>query len=468
MKVSRFIVIALVALLVIQGLAISAFAGPPAGTWISGIQVQNVSTAQAANITVTFYWAAGTAQAGQKAYEFTDTIPAGKAVAYYVPNIVGVPANFVGSVVVSSDVEVAAVLNTSKNSTGVGTDTKRVGTAVGVKDPSTTVYAPLLRKNFYQYNSYIAVQNTASTTATVAVNYTDSAGTAIPAARQTANVPPFSTKIFYQNDNTLLPNGFWGSAVITGTQPLATVINVAAAGSSAATAGFESYNGFGSGATKLYLPKLTVNYYGYQGGFTIQNTGNAPATMAITYRYGANVYTKVSPLIQPGQAWGVFLATTANSGLPGGLSGVGSGVVTSAQPMVAIVSERNDTYGIDFASQGVADGSGTSTVLIPKFDSRFYDYDGGIQIQNLGTTTTTLRATFSMQGRTDKVVTSPPVGPGSSYAWYGPNVVPALGNGFVGSVVVVSLNSQPIAGVYTSRNVVLTGDSAGAYNGIQK
>lgn len=468
MKVSRFIVIALVALLVMQGLAISAFAAPPAGTWITGIQVQNVSTTQDAHITVTFYWAAGTAQAGQVAHSFTDTIPMGKALAYYVPNIAGVPANFVGSVVVSSDVEVAAVLNTSKVSTGVGTDAKRVGTAVGVMDPSNTVYAPLLRKNFYQYNSYIAVQNTANTTTTVVVNYTDSAGTAIPAAKETVDVPPFSTKIFYQNDNTNLPDGFWGSAIITGTQPLATVVNVAAAGSSIASAGFESYNGFGSGVTKLYLPKLTVNYYGYQGGFTIQNTGNAAATMTITYHYGANVYTKQSPLIQPGQAWGVFLATSVNSGLPVGTSGVGSGVVESLQPMVAIVSERNDTYGFDFASQGVPDGSGTTTALFPKFDSRFYDYDGGIAIQNLGTTSTTLRATFSMQGHTDVVVDSPEIGPGGSYPWYGPNVVPALGSGFVGSVVVVSLNSQPIAGVYTSRNVVLTGDSAGAYNGIQK
>ncbi|MHB1357631.1 MAG: hypothetical protein ACYCZF_16805, partial [Anaerolineae bacterium] len=106
MKVSRLIVVVLVAMLVMQGLAISAVAAPPAGTWISGIQVQNVSTTEAAHITVTFYWAAGMAQAGQVAHSFTDTIPAGKAVGYYVPNIAGVPANFVGSVVVSSDIEV--------------------------------------------------------------------------------------------------------------------------------------------------------------------------------------------------------------------------------------------------------------------------------------------------------------------------------------------------------------------------
>ncbi|MHB1357114.1 MAG: hypothetical protein ACYCZF_14190, partial [Anaerolineae bacterium] len=360
------------------------------------------------------------------------------------------------------------VLNTAKLSTGIGADAKRVGTAVGVSDPSTTVYAPMLRKNYYQYNSYVAVQNTGNTTATVVMNYTDHTGAPIGPARDTVQVAPFSTKIFYQNDNLNLPDNFSGSAVITGTQPLAVIVNIAAAGSSVATAGFESYNGFSSGVNKLYLPKLSVNYYDYQGGFTIQNTGNAAATMTITYYYGTSVYTQVSPMIQPGQAWGVFLANTAKSGLPAGLSGSGSGVVESAQPMVAIVSERNDVYGFDFASQGVADGSGTSTVLFPKFDSLYYDYDGGIAIQNMGATTTTLRATFSMQGRADVVVDSAPVGPGGSARWHGPNVVPSLGAGFVGSVVVISLNSQPIAGVYTSRNVVLSGDSAGAYNGIQK
>lgn len=472
MKVSRFIVIALVVILTMQGLAISAVAGPPAGTWITGIQVQNVSTAQAANITVTFYWAAGTAQAGQVAHSFTDTIPAGKAVAYYVPNIAGVPANFVGSVVVSSDVEVAAILNTSKVATGTGGDPKRIGAAVGVKEPSTTVYAPYLRKNYANRNSYIAVQNTANITAFVRIRYTDAAGTALGAATQTADIPPFSTRIFYQNENGSLPNGFYGSAVITGTQPLATVINNANAGTSTSTAGFESYNGFASSAAanKLYLPKLTVNYSSpaYQSSFTAQNTGVAAATMTVTYKFGLNVYTKVSPLINPGQSWAVYLATSSASGIPNGFGGAGSAIIECAQPIVGLITEVNSSRGYSVISLAAPEGSGTTTVLFPKFDSNYSNYNGGITIQNMSTTTTTMHATFSMQGRSDVITDSVQIGPGSSWALYGPNVVPALGTGFVGSVVVVSLNSQPIAGVYTSRNAVLSGDSYVAYNGMQK
>ena len=328
------------------------------------------------------------------------------------------------------------------------------------------MYAPFLRKNYYNRNSYIAIQNTSTETATIAVNYTDHNGVALPSARQTAQVPPYTTKIFYQNDNASLPAAFHGSAVITGTAPLAVIVNDANSGTSLSESGFESYNGFAAGATKVYLPKLTVNYYNYQSGVQIQNTGTAPATMTITYNYGGITATKTSPLIQPGRAWAAYLANKPASGLPEAMNGSGSAVVTSLQPMVAVVSERNESFGFEAITSGVTEDDSTSIVLFPKFDSQYYDYDGGIQIQNLGTTSTTLTATFSMQGRPDVQKTSPLIAPGSSDRWHGPNV--GLGSGFVGAVVVTSSNSQKIAGVYTSRNTVLRGDTYSAYNGIAK
>jgi len=48
--------------------------------------------------------------------------------------------------------------------------------------------------------------------------------------------------------------------------------------------------------------------------------------------------------------------------------------------------------------------------------------------------------------------------------------VPGLPDGFNGSVTVVSLDGQPIAGIYTSKNDLPTavGDYYSAYNGINK
>lgn len=463
----RTVAIVLVALLLLQGLAITAYAGPPAGTWVTGIQVQNVDTVNNANITVTFYWAAGTASAGQVAHSFTDTILAGKSKTYYVPNIGALPTNFVGSVVVSSDVEVAAILNTTKVAAGTSAEPKRIGSAVGVSVPSTTVYAPYLRKDYYGRNSYIAVQNTSGADATAYVTYRDATGAAITAANESAVIGAYSTKIFYQNDNTNLPAGFSGSAVITSTAPLAVVANNANAGTSVGTAGFESYNGFASsqGATKIFLPKLTVNYSDYQSSFTIQNAGTVAANMTITYTFGTNTWTKTSGLIQPGAAWSVYLATSSASGIPAGTSGPGSAVVTSSQPMVALVTEVKSTLGYSVISVGVADGQATDTVLFPKFDSEFSNYNSGIQIQNVGTTTTTVTLTFSKAGSPD-VTKSAQIGPGKSTAWYGPNL--GLGAGWTGSVVAVSSGGVPIAGIHTNRNSALLGDTYTAYNGIAK
>jgi len=469
MRSHRIVSILLLSVLLIMTLSMTVAAGAPAGTWISGIQVQNLDPTNDASITLTFYWATGTADAGEVAYSMSATVPANKMVNFHVPNITGLPTNFVGSVVVSSNYPIAATLITTNASAGTVSDPKRVGAAAGIGEPSSVVYAPFLRKNYYGRNSYIAVQNTLDVTATVGVIYIDHNGTELTAAEESAELPPFTSKIFYQSDNSSLPAGFHGSAIIDGgTTPIAVLVNDANVGTSPLSSGFESYNGFNasSGATKLYLPKLTVNYYDYQSGFQIQNIGSTAATMTITYNFNGSTASKTSPLIQPGQAWTVFLANKSVSGLPSAMNGSGSAIVTSAQPMVAVVSERNDIYGFEVISSGVGEGSGSDVILFPKFDSQYYDYDGGIQVQNIGDAPTTLTAVFSMQGRTDVVKTSPVLAPGESFRWHGPNQ--GLGTGFVGAVVVTSSSGEPIAGIYTSRNTVLAGDTYSAYNGINK
>lgn len=465
MKAGRVLAILALGIVVLLVLGLGVAAQGPGGTWASGIQIVNQSDTDEAAITITFYRTDGTV-----ALVFPDTIPAGKSRAYYVPaHIPGLEDGFIGSAVVASNQPVAAILNTANTAPGTEGDPKRLGSAIGVSDPATEVFAPYLRKAYYSRNSYVAVQNTSGSAATVYVSYRDGSGAALPAAGETAVVPADSAKIFYQDANANLPSGFYGSAVITSTAPLAVVVNNANESTSYQTSGFESYNGFSSGAsaTKLYLPKLTINYYDYQTGFQIQNAGSVAATMAMSYTFGSTSYYKTSPSIEPGAAWSVYLANDAKSGLPDGLSGPGSAIVTSDQPMVGVVIEVNDGLGYSVISSAVPDGSGTSTVLFPKFDRTYYDYNGGIQVQNLGTETTTMQATFSLAGQTDVTVASDPVAPGGSAYWYGPDV-PGLTDWFYGSVVVVSLEDQPIAGVYTSRNEVLKGDSYTAYNGIQE
>ena len=248
------------------------------------------------------------------------------------------------------------------------------------------------------------------------------------------------------------------------------VVNNADDGASAAQSGFESYNGQFEGATKQYLPKQTVNYYDYQSSFTAQNIGSVAATMTVTFTFGASTYTKTSGVIQPNQSWPVYLAAEGQSGLPTGFSGSGSAVITSDQPMVGIVTESNPNLGYSVIWNAIGEGTGTDTLLFPKCDRAYYDFNGGVTVQNLGTVATTVRCTFSGGGQpTDLTYDLGPIAPGASDWFYAP-MIPGLVDWFHGSVVCVSLESQPIAGVYTSRNDVRTGggDTYSAYNGIQK
>jgi len=459
MKVIRIVLTLLLVAIAVQAFGLGGMAEGPVGTWVSGIQVQNQSSTTA-NITIEFRWAQNSSKPGQLAFTITDTIAGNQSKVYYLPSITGFPEDFVGSAVVSSDQPVAAILNTSKTAAGTETDPKRIGAASGVLDPATTVYAPYLRKNYSGRNSYIAVQNTSTETAVVGITYRDHTGAEVAAAHETAVLSPTTTKIFYQDSNAGLPNEFHGSAVISGTQPVAVVVNNANDGTSWDKSQFESYNGLNQSATKLWVPKITANYSGYNTGLTIQNVGSSPATMQLVSTYG----NLTSPAIQPGAAWSVYLPTSFPSA-----STSGSATITSDQPVVGVVSENKQSKGYGVVWSATPDGTGTVTVLFPKFDRNYSGYNGGIQIQNIGTAATTMQATFSFPGLTDVSITSGSIAAGNSWSVYGPSVA-GLSEGFHGSVTVVSLGGQPIAGIYTSKNDGATamGDYYSAYNGIQK
>lgn len=465
MRVIRILMLLLVIALVVPT---AALAGPPPDTWVTGIQVQNLDLTTAANVRIDFYAADGS---GTAIHTLTTTIDAGKSKSWYVPSAIPeLPSGFIGSAVVSANVQVAAILTTAHQGVGTEGDPRRVGASAGVLSPATKVYAPYLRKNYYGYNTYMAIQNASNVAASVQVNYkAGGTGADIPAAAQTFTLAAYTTHILYQNDNASLPNGFYGAAVISGTQQLAVVINnYGGLARGYQDSQFESYNGLVStGATKLYLPKLTVNYYDYQSGFSVQNVGTANATMTANYTFGTSTYTKTSPSIPPGATWQVYLAATTQSGLPTGLTGAGSATITSDQPVVGLVTEVQPNVGFSVVSGAIPDGSGTTVVVFPKFDRRYYDFNSGIQIQNVGTAATRVRLVWSQAGRADVIVETPAIDPGKSWQIYGPNV-PGLTDNFVGSVVATALDGQPIAGVCTDRNDVLKGDSYTAYNGIQK
>jgi hypothetical protein len=328
MRVTKVLIALVLALstLLVAAVGVSA----QAGTWVSGIMVQNQSETEIAHITVTFYWAEGTALAGQVAHSFTDDVPAGKSKSYYVPTspkTAGLPADFVGSAVVSSDQPVAANLNTQLPS-DLGADPNnpmRMGTASGVLEPASKLYFTQVMKNFWGWNSYIAVQNTGADTANVTVRYfSDSTGAQV--TTETASIRPYSTRIFRQSDNGVLANGWAGSAVVEAAdaKPLAGLANFFNDGTPYSDAQFQSYNAAAAGATKLFVPRIVKGYWGYNGGLKIQNIGTAVTDVTITYRFGANTYTQTIAGLGANQAKGLYMGDAAQVPPLAGVTGSGS------------------------------------------------------------------------------------------------------------------------------------------------
>ncbi len=475
MRISKVLIATILALtmVLVGALGVSA----QSGTWVSGIMIQNQSETEIAHITVTFWWAEGTANAGQMAHQFNDEIAAGKSKSYYVPTsamTAGLPADFVGSAVVSSDQPVAANLNTQLPSDlgGDPANPMRMGTASGVLEPAPKLYFTQVMKNYWGWNSYIAVQNTGADTANVTVRYFSDA-TGAQVTTESGAIHPYSTKIFRQSEVGALPNDWAGSAVVEAAdnKPLAGVANFFADGTPYADAMFQSYNAASAGATKLYVPRLVKGYYGYQGGLKIQNVGTAPTNVTISYRFGANTYTQTISNLGANQAVGLYMGTPSHVPPLAGVSGSGSAVIeSSGQPIIATVNEDERTSGLGVTYNAIPDGAQTNAVLFPQITAKYYGFSGGLQVQNVGGSATTVTAVFSMQGRTDVVATASVPSMGSA-SWFAPNIVAP---DFNGSVVVSA--PQPLVGIgngsyrydWDNRYGVKYGDSFTTYNGINK
>ena len=485
MRTSRWIAVLLAAMLLVAPLAANA----QTGTWVSGITIQN-QEATPANITVTFYWAEGQgANSGQVAGTKTDTIPANQAVTYFIPDLIldsgsPLPDNFVGSAVVSSDQPVVANVNTQVPTTSGTTpdNPNRVGTASGVLAPAATLYFTQVEKNFWDWNSYLAVQNTSTFAANVTVRYYNSTdGSVVAGADQTLTIGPNATAIVRQEDANIPapdPVGWAGSAVVSSTNGamLAGVANFYNVGVNKDNAQFHSYNPFTGGATKLFVPRIVRDFYDYQGGLTVQNVGTAPTDATIRYFINGQTYTQTLSGIQPGSSRILYMPDVPELA---GVAGTGSAVIeSSGQPIVAIINEDNRVGAVIFNHEGrgstynaILDGEQTNTVCFSQATAKFYAYSSGIQVQNVGTAAATVTAVWSAPGYAD-VTKSVTLGPNESVSWFAPDETGYVD--FNGSVVVTA--DQPIVGIANSsvradiddRFGQNYGDSFLTYNGVNR
>ena len=440
--------------------AFPASAGPP-GSFVTDFNVQNLGAAQA-TITVVFYDQNGN-QVGTKTFT---NVPAGSS-AYFNPATMpldgggSLPSGFQGSAVVQSDQPLAAITTLANDLTGL----QYVSDAyVGVTQPNTTVFAPIVMANLGPWNTRISIQNAGSAPAPAYITYKQG-GTTVP-TQQTNPIPPGASVVVDQATSGL--NGFNGSAVITSTQPLAISVD-----EYKSTGGLlVSYTAIplSKASMTVYMPGY-INVYGpWTTDFTIINTGSAAASVSVSF-------TGISTVLNCSIPANGTLYLNPAVGNYGGCSGgplppnyYGAATVTATQPVVVAYNIANTLGGsgnraIGYTGIPPAD---TGTVMaVPLIEN---GYGAGqwvttfsVQVLDGSSATVDLVYSGSVGGQPYSVTKSNQQVNGSrTFNQASDGHVPT---GFLGSVKITS--NKPIAVIADQNSLILSGDVAAGFPAVK-
>lgn len=407
-------------------------------SYTSGFQVQNL-TSNIATISITYYNPDGTT-----ATTATDTIPANGSKTYFP---IHAASGFSGSVVISSDQQIASVVNILTSS-----GAKAGASYVAALQGGTSLSLPLLMKNNSGYNTWFHLQNTGTSDANVTINYSDGTST-------TATIKPGSAKLFDQSTETHTAAVF--SANITSSQP------VAAAVIEENPATMFAYTGFQSGTTDPVMPLINANNSGYVTGVQIQNIGSSQTDVTLTYTpSSAGTACAETQTIPAGQSKTFALAAFSNgsnSNCAPGSTFIGSAKVTANsanQPLVAIVNQlKPNVNGEAYGSFDPA--SATNKVVLPLIMDRNSGWFTGFNVMNVGSSPTTVTCTFTGTSYT----VSGTLNPGQALTAIQNN---QISNGYVGSGTCTAANAtDKIVAVVNELNIS-AGDNLLVYEGINQ
>ena len=267
-------------LALLAALAIPFAAQAQVTSYTSGFQIQNLEPVggTVASVSIKFV----SQDPAVAPITISDTVNPNSSKTYYPLTQVG--DGFNGSVVVKSNVEIAAIANVL-GSNPAGHVGAYGASYDGFTGGGSKVNLPLVMKEAYGINTWFNVQNTSSTTdATVTIAYKPGTCT------ETAVIKPGAAHTFDQKTNTCLPNLFVGAATIdAGTgQVVASVMQVTTPGQ--LKANLLAYNGFTTASTNPVMPLVVVGVSSPNAigtGIQIQNTAaSGSSDVTLTYYPG--------------------------------------------------------------------------------------------------------------------------------------------------------------------------------------
>lgn len=468
--------LAIMAMTIVVLALITASVYADGGTWTTSLQVQNLGTGPA-NISIEYYDQDGNEITAAR-QTFTDVAP-GASINVYHGGLADLPDGFIGSAVVSSDQPIA----------GIGNEIAVYGTTSGnssysaVSEPGDVVYAPLVMKKYggSQWSTQLAVQNTGSDSTTVTIQYYDSSGSLVSGGTESQSIEGYGSAVFNQLDNTGLTDGFMGSAKISAasaSDTIAVVVNEIA-GTRLVT-----YNGFYEGATDVYLPLVMLHYGGsdWVTSFQVMNLGSSSAN--VTFEYYAQGATTPMKTVNYDGAENALIPPMAaiNRYQPGVDTDLGAGFIGSvkiisnnSQPLVAIGNESTLGAGKSSSTSYNGFGGGSTEVNLPLI---MLNYGGSnwvtsFQVMNVGSADANLTIEYYAQGASTPTKTvnydgveNPLIAPMNTINRYQPGVDSDLGAGFIGSVKIISNNSQSLAAIGNESALGRAGDVSTTYGGL--
>jgi hypothetical protein len=185
------------------------------------------------------------------------------------------------------------------------------------------------------WNTGIQLQNIGSDVAQVTATYALSEDPSLQWT-ETVSIAAGASVTLYQGANLILPDGFVGSAQITVSNgiPITGVVNEVNYERDISSV----YELLASGETQRFVPRLLRGVDGRNTGIQVQNLGDVPAEISISYRApsGAELTTQTD-VIEPRGSRTFYQPAIA--GLPDGFAGGAVIVSLNGQPLAAVVNE---------------------------------------------------------------------------------------------------------------------------------
>lgn len=343
-----------------------------AQTTNTAFQVLNLNSTEEAAVSIAFYNTSGTV-----VYTLNDTISAGSSKTYIQANMgTELGGSFNGSVVISSNQQVAAVVNqsTSNVDATVGYNASYTGFSEG----NTDFYLPIILNAYYGFHTEVSIQNAGSSDVDVTVTYDT------PGCTDTASSLKPGAAVRFDNTSTcsggLNSNG---SATISATGgPVVAIVNQIGESLNME----QAYNGFAptDGASTLYAPVVLYAYYTFYSAFQVQNISGSTMDICATYSDG---YYTCKTSIADGESATFIQNTETHSS-----TWTGSAVVTNTigGDMVAIVNQQG---GVSAASYNAYAG-GSPQWALPSLLYQYYGFSSAYQCQNVSSGAVDIAVTY--------------------------------------------------------------------------